>query len=131
MWASQLLLSKSVILDALQQQVEHQAAIADIMQRMKRGEASEQSLAAPPALQNVQNVQQAQQAQLAAQQQQSAYSQAQAMGAPVAHAPVVKAPINLSIERDWDHGKVCSSQLGLVHASSHKGVVLPGNRVAL
>ena len=39
MWANQLLLSKSVLLEALQQQVEKQAAMADLIKRIRPSDA--------------------------------------------------------------------------------------------
>jgi len=51
MWASQLLLSKSSLLEALQQQVEKQAAMADLMRRMKPADAAAAAAAAAAAQQ--------------------------------------------------------------------------------
>lgn len=81
MWANQLLLSKTALLDALQQQVEKQQAMADLIKRIKPQEGS---AAAVPSSALV--------------------SAPQASLGPRQDGPTSQA--SLSMDRDFDYGKV-------------------------
>ncbi len=77
-WANQLLLSKSVLLEALQQQVEKQAAMTELIRKIREPEALAVSM--PPAPRTHQP--------------------------PMLEPPSPSA--SLSIDRDFAHGKVTS-----------------------
>ena len=49
-WANQLLLSKSVLLEALQQQVEKQAAMTELIRKIREPEAGPASMPAAPRM---------------------------------------------------------------------------------
>ena len=50
MWANQLLLSKSVLLEALQQQVEKQAAMAELIRKIREPDTLAASAPAAPRM---------------------------------------------------------------------------------